>query len=136
MERAEHEEALVFFRAAARITSTTAASDALQELVLKKVAVTAKTLHGDASSEHQAAASELDKFRTQIKVRPAPASAPVDVRHVSLQSPLGARCWSQKCVARSAALRVCGRCRVALYCSRECQVDGALLGARLRRHAT
>jgi hypothetical protein len=91
----------------------------LHEVALKRFAAAARSAFGPESAEVAKAQRLLASFQTRLKpVSEKPATA----EQASFFSPLGMRCWSQGCrQSSSVSLMNCARCRIALYCSVDCQ---------------
>jgi hypothetical protein len=96
---------------------------ALHEQVLKRAAVAAREAFGAHSDEAVRASHRVASFASRSKpLTAAAAAAPTSVREAAAFSPLGLRCWSERCRAASGAtLMSCARCHIALYCSVDCQ---------------
>lgn len=99
-------------------------SAALHEQVLRRMAVAARDAFGSESSEAQRAQRQLAAFASRLSIVPdAPAPAANAVAAAAMLSPLGMRCWHERCpgVSRGAPLMACSRCKIALYCGADCQ---------------
>lgn len=96
---------------------------ALHEQVLKRAAVAARDAFGAQSDEAIRASHRVASFASRSKpLTAAAAAAPISVREAAAFSPLGMRCWSERCrAANGATLMSCARCHIALYCSVDCQ---------------
>jgi hypothetical protein len=98
---------------------------ALHEQVLKRAAVAARDAFGADSDECLRATHRVAAFASRSKPLTAAAAAPpTSTRDAASFSPLGMRCWNERCKGlNGTTLMSCARCHIALYCSVDCQTQ-------------
>jgi hypothetical protein len=97
---------------------------ALHEQVLKRAAVAARDAFGADSDECLRASHRVAAFASRSKPLTAAAAAapPASLQAAASFSPLGMRCWNERCTGlNGTTLMSCARCHIALYCSVDCQ---------------
>lgn len=100
-------------------------SAALHEQVLRRNAAAARDAFGVDAAEAQRAQRQLAAFASRLSIVPdAPAPAASAAAAAAMLSPLGMRCWHERCPGLSRApLMACSRCKIALYCGADCQAS-------------